>query len=45
MPTIGFGPSREDQAHVIDEYIEVEQLTWAARDFAAIAREMLGGPA
>jgi putative selenium metabolism hydrolase len=43
VPTIGFGPSREDQAHVIDEYVEVEQLVWAARGFAAIAREMLGG--
>lgn len=43
VPTIGFGPSREDQAHVIDEYVEVEQLLWAARGFAAIAREMLGG--
>jgi acetylornithine deacetylase/succinyl-diaminopimelate desuccinylase-like protein len=28
-----------------DEDIEVEQLTWAARGFAAIAREMLGGAA
>lgn len=43
VPTIGFGPSREDQAHVIDEYVEVEQLLWAARGFAAIAREVLGG--
>ena len=43
VPTIGFGPSREDQAHVIDEYVEVAQLSWAARGFAAIAREMLGG--
>ncbi len=43
IPTIGFGPSREDQAHVIDEYIEVDQLVWAAKGFAAIAREMLGG--
>ncbi len=43
IPTIGFGPSREDQAHVIDEYIEVEQLVWAGKGFAAIAQEMLGG--
>jgi len=42
IPTIGFGPSREDQAHVIDEYVEVEQLVSAARGFAAIVREMLG---
>src|SRR5664280_623656 len=26
IPTIGFGPSREDLAHTIDEYIEVDQL-------------------
>lgn len=43
VPTVGFGPSREDQAHVIDEYVEVEQLVWAAKGFAAIAREILGG--
>jgi len=42
IPTIGFGPSREDQAHVIEECVEVEQLVSAARGFAAIAREMLG---
>jgi putative selenium metabolism hydrolase len=41
VPTIGFGPSREDQAHVTDEYVEVAQLCSAARGFAAIAREML----
>jgi len=43
VPTIGFGPSREEQAHVIDEYVELEQLVSAARGFAAIARAMLGG--
>lgn len=42
IPTIGFGPSRENQAHVIDEYIDVAELLTAARGFAAIARKMLG---
>ncbi len=42
VPTIGFGPSQEAQAHVNDEYVETAQLLAAARGFAAIAREMLG---
>ncbi|MGI5860803.1 MAG: YgeY family selenium metabolism-linked hydrolase [Myxococcales bacterium] len=42
LPTIGFGPSREDQAHVADEYVEVEQLLGAAAGYAALARAFLG---
>lgn len=41
IPTIGFGPSRENQAHVRDEYIEVSQLEKAAEGYAGIARAML----
>ena len=26
IPTIGFGPSRENLAHTVDEYIEIDQL-------------------
>ncbi len=42
IPTIGYGPSREDQAHVTDEYVEVDQLLEASSGYQAIARTMLG---
>ncbi len=41
VPTIGYGPSREAQAHVIDEYLEVAQLLAAMRGYGAIAAAML----
>lgn len=42
LPTIGFGPSRENLAHVADEYVEVDQLGRAAAGYAALARAFLG---
>lgn len=36
IPTLGFGPSQEQLAHVDDEYIEVEQLQEAAKGYAAL---------
>jgi putative selenium metabolism hydrolase len=42
IKTIGFGPSRENQAHTIDEYIEIEQLMKAAEGYYAIAKSALG---
>ena len=41
VPTIGFGPSRESLAHVVDEYIEVDQLNLACRGYAAISKALL----
>jgi putative selenium metabolism hydrolase len=41
IPTIGFGPSQEDLAHVIDEYIEIEQLTKACKGFEGIIAKVL----
>ncbi|MCK6624459.1 MAG: YgeY family selenium metabolism-linked hydrolase [Anaerolineae bacterium] len=41
VPTIGFGPSAEGQAHVIDEYIEFEQLYAAARGYLGIIESVL----
>jgi len=32
-PTVGFGPSAEEQAHVVDEYIELSQLFAAAAGY------------
>ncbi|MDF2569561.1 MAG: peptidase [Sporomusa sp.] len=41
IPTIGFGPGREDGAHVVDENIEIEQLKCAAVGYQAIAYQVL----
>lgn len=38
VPTIGFGPCRESQAHVINEYIEVDQLLKATEGYYQIAK-------
>jgi putative selenium metabolism hydrolase len=37
IPTIGFGPGDEAQAHTIDESVEIEQLARAAEGYAALA--------
>lgn len=39
--TLGFGPSRENLAHTIDEYIEVGQLFGATRGYYAIIQALL----
>ncbi|SFL51769.1 YgeY family selenium metabolism-linked hydrolase [Pelosinus propionicus] len=41
IKTIGFGPSRENLAHTIDEYIEVEQLVNVANGYYGILKEVL----
>ncbi len=41
IKTVGFGPSREDLAHTIDEYIEVDQLLKAAEGYGGILRAVL----
>ncbi|MTI60224.1 MAG: YgeY family selenium metabolism-linked hydrolase [Firmicutes bacterium] len=38
IPTLGFGPSLEELAHVVDEYIETEQIYQAYRGYQAIIR-------
>jgi putative selenium metabolism hydrolase len=38
---VGFGPSREDIAHTIDEYIEVDQLLKAAEGYYGILQAVL----
>ncbi|AZU64476.1 YgeY family selenium metabolism-linked hydrolase [Neobacillus mesonae] len=40
IPTIGFGPSLESQAHVDDEYIEIDQLVKATAGYTAIMRAL-----
>jgi len=41
IKTIGFGPSRENLAHTIDEYIEIDQLFKAARGYYGILKSVL----
>ena len=43
VPTIGFGPSPEGLAHVIDEYIELDQLEATARGYLGIITQVLKG--
>lgn len=40
--TIGFGPSKENLAHTIDEHIEVEQLRIGARGYYGILKSVFG---
>jgi len=41
IKTIGFGPSRENLAHTIDEYIDVAQLFAATKGYYGILRAVL----
>jgi putative selenium metabolism hydrolase len=41
IKTIGFGPSRENLAHTIDEYIEIDQLLKAAEGYYGILGSVL----
>lgn len=41
IPTIGFGGSLESLAHVIDEYIEIDQLHRACEGYQGIIRAVL----
>jgi putative selenium metabolism hydrolase len=42
VPTIGFGPSPESRAHIVDEYIGLADLKAAARGYQGIIRSVLG---
>lgn len=41
IKTIGFGPSKENIAHTIDEYIEIEQLEKACKGYYIIMDSLL----
>lgn len=41
IPTIGFGPSREELAHIDDEYIEIDQLVKGFEGYYYILKEIL----
>ncbi len=36
IPTIGFGPGEEARAHIVDEYITLDELRTAARGYSGI---------
>lgn len=38
IPTIGYGPGREEEAHITDEFLDLEQLYAAAAGYGALAR-------
>lgn len=40
IPCLGFGPGSEPQAHAVDEYCPVEDLTSASAFYAALAAEL-----
>jgi putative selenium metabolism hydrolase len=40
IDTIGFGPSRENLAHAVDEYIEVSQLAGAFAGYVALGKAL-----
>lgn len=42
VPTIGYGPSHEHLAHIVDEYIELDQLYQVAEGYIALAWELSG---
>lgn len=41
IKTIGLGPSRENLAHTVDEYIELEQLTKVTQCYIAVMKALL----
>jgi putative selenium metabolism hydrolase len=41
IKTIGFGPSRENLAHTVDEYIEIDELLKAVQGYCGILRAVL----
>ncbi len=42
IPTMGFGPSRENLAHIVDEYIELDQIKKAYRGYQSLIRGFSG---
>jgi putative selenium metabolism hydrolase len=42
IPTIGFGPGEEKNAHTVDDQVKVDDLVAAAQVYAALAVQMIG---
>ena len=43
VPTVGFGPASEGDAHVVDERIAIDALAAATRGYRGIVESVLGG--
>jgi putative selenium metabolism hydrolase len=43
VPTVGFGPAGESDAHVVDERLRLSDLAAAARGYVGIIQAVLGG--
>lgn len=43
VPTVGFGPASEGDAHVVDERIAIDALAGATRGYRGIVESVLGG--
>lgn len=41
IPTIGFGPSKEGLAHIVDEYIDLSELQTATKGYLGMINAML----
>jgi putative selenium metabolism hydrolase len=44
VPTVGFGIGREEEAHVVDEHVDLESLFRGTLGYTAIVGELLGAP-
>ena len=44
LPTIGYGPGAEQQAHAVDEYVETDKIAQAIYGTALIAHSLVGIP-
>jgi acetylornithine deacetylase/succinyl-diaminopimelate desuccinylase-like protein len=42
IPTVGFGPARETDAHMVDERVKLADLEAAARGYQGIIQSVLG---
>jgi acetylornithine deacetylase/succinyl-diaminopimelate desuccinylase-like protein len=42
VPTVGFGPASEGDAHIVDERIAIDDLIAAARGYRGIIEAVLG---
>jgi putative selenium metabolism hydrolase len=43
IPTVGFGPGEEQQAHTADEHVRLDEVHVAAEVYANLAANLLGG--
>ncbi|NLB82920.1 MAG: hypothetical protein GX791_01610, partial [Synergistaceae bacterium] len=41
LPTVIYGPSKKEQVHGIDEYLEIEDLVGACRGYSAMGEALL----